>query len=598
MTKPHYRLTTDGLTNLVSGMGTSRDKGWQAQYTMPVDDPAQFLAAYKASRMIARAIDLPAEDSCREWREWQAKSSDISKIEAEEQRLDVRGKMFEARRLARLMGGAALVIGTGDKDLTKPLIPEQIKQGGVKYLTILSRQSITASDTEDDVTLAGYGKPRLWTVNTRHAGPMVIHPSRLVISHGVAPLADNAGYDVQDGWGGSVLPGMLDALRRVEEAAANVNSLLYEAKVDVVKVTDLMANLQSRGQAYEAEVLRRLTLAATAKGINGMLLLDKLEEYEQKSASFGGLPDVMDRFMQLSSAAVGIPMTLFFMQSPGGMNATGESDIRNYYDGIKVQQTLHMQPSLSVLDECLIRSALGSRPADLHYTWRPLWQPTAKERAEVGKISAETIQAAIDMGAVSEEAGGSALVNALTESGAFPGLEGYADDFPVEGGDDLTLGTGEMVTDAAPRTLYVQRRVLNGAEIIRWAKDQGFKTTLAASDMHVTIAFSRAPVDWMDIGESWQPRVEVGTGGPRLMEQFGEARVLLFSSDELRWRHEHIKEAGATWDHPEYQPHITISYDPDAPKLADIEPYQGPIILGAEIFAEVDDGWAEGIKET
>ncbi|WP_108482270.1 DUF1073 domain-containing protein [Oceaniglobus ichthyenteri] len=449
MAKPHYRLTKDGLQNVVSGMGTSRDKGFLAQYTMPVDDPAQYLAAYKSSRIIARAIDLPAEDSCREWREWQAESTDITKIEAEEKRLDVRGKMFEARRLARLMGGAAIVIGTGDKDLMKPLDPDKIGKGGVKYLTILSRQSITASEPEDDVTLPGYGKPRLWTVNTRMAGAMQIHPSRLVIQHGVAPLADDAGYDAHDGWGGSVLPGMIDNLRRVDEGAANVNSLLYEAKVDVLKVDGLMNNLQSRGQAYEAEILRRMTLAATAKGINGMLLLDALEDYQQKSASFGGLPDVMDRFMQLASAAVGIPMTLFFMQSPGGLNATGESDVRNYYDRIRVQQTLHMEPSMSALDECLIRSALGERPTGLHYNWRPLWQPTAKERAEVGKISAETMKIALEMDAVSPESAGSALVNALTESGAFPGLEGYAEEFPKDrtsGDDDDDPSDGQDVT--------------------------------------------------------------------------------------------------------------------------------------------------------
>ena len=81
------------------------------------------------------------------------------------------------------------------------------------------------------------------------------------------------------------------------------------------------------------------------------------------------------------------------------------------------------------------------------------------------------------------------------------------------------------------------------------------------------------------------------------MEQFGEARVLLFTNDDLKWRHERIKDAGASWDHPEYQPHITISYDPDAPDIATIEPYHGPIILGPEIFQEVKEDWQEGIKE-
>ena len=361
-----------------------------------------------------------------------------------------------------------------------------------------------------------------------------------------------------------------------------------------------MNNLAQRGHDYEVEILRRLSLAATAKGINGMLLLDALEEYQQKSASFGGLPDVMDRFMQLASAAVGIPMTLFFMTSPGGLNSTGESDTRGYFDRVKVEQTLHMQTSMSVLDECLIRSALGSRPDDIHYNWRPLWQPTSKEKAETAKMMAEAMEKAVAMDAVSIEAGGKALVNALTESGAFPGLEDAVDEFPmIEGGDDREGDEPIVapVTDAAPQTLYVSRKLINAKEVIRWAKSQGFNTTLPAEDMHVTIAFSRNPVDWMDVGESWTPRLELSAGGPRQMEQFGEARVLLFASEELKWRHERIKDAGATWDHPEYQPHVTISYDPDAPDIADIEPYTGPLIFGPEVFAEIKEDWAERISE-
>jgi len=102
-----------------------------------------------------------------------------------------------------------------------------------------------------------------------------------------------------------------------------------------------------------------------------------------------------------------------------------------------------MQPAMAILDECLIRSALGDRPDDLHYTWRPLWQPTAKERADIGKISAETMKIALEMDAVSVEAAGAALVNVLTESGAFPGLEGYAADFPLEDDD---FGRPEVIS--------------------------------------------------------------------------------------------------------------------------------------------------------
>lgn len=239
-----------------------------------------------------------------------------------------------------------------------------------------------------------------------------------------------------DAWGDSVLNGVLDAVMRVDTTAANVASLVFEAKINVIKIPDFMDKLRAGGSAYEQQVIRRFMLAAMSKGINGDLLLDASEEFEQKNASFGGLPEVMDRFMQLVSGASDVPMTRLFGMSPGGLNSTGESDDRSYYDRVAVTQALEIEPALSVLDECLIWSALGERPADLWYSWRPLWQPSAKERAEVGKLQMETLAVLQGMQAVSTEALGQTAVNALTESGAFPGLESAADEFPVTETDD------------------------------------------------------------------------------------------------------------------------------------------------------------------
>lgn len=612
--KPHFRMTADGLVNLVSGMGTARDKAGQASYEMPVMDAGKLVAAYKASSLVRRVVDLPAEDAGREWREWQAEAADITKVEAEERRLGVQGKVIEARRLARLFGGSAILIGNGDLRTDMPLNPRAVKQGGLRYLTVLNSNDLSAGAIQRDPTQADYGKPIYWSVSA-NGTPLRVHPSRLALFHGVQPL-NALGYDANLGWGDSALLGMLEAVTRVDEVAGNILSLVYEAKVDVIKIPELMQNLQQRGTAYSNELIRRLTLAATGKGINGTLIIDALEEYEQKSASFGGLHEVLDRFMQLASAASGIPMTLLFGMSPGGLNATGKSDEDNYFNRVRVEQTMHMQPAMSVLDECLIRSALGDRPEDLFYHWRPLGVPSVKERAETGKLLMESLTALNALQVLPPEVIGKTAVNGLTESGSHPGLEGYANDYFAENPDADEEMAAEReasaaakvamaqkpkvdpaISDAAPRTLYVRRDVLNAAEIIAWAKGQGFNTTLAADDMHVTVAFSRTMIDWMKVGQAWESKVEVPEGGPRLMERFGEARVLLFRASDLEWRHEAIKGAGASWDHPEYQPHITISYDPEAPDLASVTPYQGKIVLGPEIFEEVKEDWKARIAE-
>jgi hypothetical protein len=162
-----------------------------------------------------------------------------------------------------------------------------------------------------------------------------------------------------------------------------------------------------------------------------------------------------------------------------------------------------------------------------------------------------------------------------------------------------------LLTDAAPRSLYVSRKLLNADAVIAWAKSQGFETTLAADQMHVTVLFSRTPVDWMAMGQSWDQgdngQLKVPPGGPRMLDQFGgikPATVLLFSSSSLCWRHEDMVSKGASHDFDEYVPHITITYDaPAGLDLSTIEPYRGELIFGPEIFEEVNDDWKSGVSE-
>lgn len=78
--------------------------------------------------------------------------------------------------------------------------------------------------------------------------------------------------------------------------------------------------------------------------------------------------------------------------------------------------------------------------------------------------------------------------------------------------------------------------------------------------------------------------------------QTGEATVLLFASSHLSWCYEEMVRQGATWDHQEYQPHITISYGAGNTDLSKVEPYRGEIVLGHEVFEEIQEDWLNGIS--
>lgn len=612
----------DGLNNLVSRMGTDRDKAAASAYVLNTLTDDQIIAAYKTAWLPRKIVDIPAFDSVRAWRDWQATGDQIEKIEAEEKRLGLKGKVLAARIRARLWGGAAIIIGTGESNLAEELNPERIKTGGIKYLTVVTRRNLAAGEIDRDAASEYYGKPKHYTVTSGQQVQVEIHPSRLVLFHGNEQPDDDLGMGNQ-GWGDPVLTSTLDAIKQADATAANIASLVFEAKIDIFKIPNFMANIGSKD--YEDKIVARYTLANMGKGINGALMMDAEEEYEQKSANFATLPDILDRFLQIVSGAADIPSTRLLGQSPAGMNATGESDLRNYYDRLSAMQEIEMTPAMQRLDECLIRSALGSRDQSIYYNWRSLWQMSEKEKADVFKTKADAARVIAGNGGTSEplmpiEALSDALVNELIEDGSLSGLEAAIEEYgklseqvedpaqveaamvPPDPSQTPPASPAVAANDASPRTLCISRKLLNAADVIAWAKAQGFETTLPAGDLHVTVIHTRAPMDWIKVGNAgeWSSesdgKMEVAPGGPRLMERFGDAVVLQFASSRLAWRHEDIVRLGAEVDHPEYQPHVTISYSFNG-DLSKVEPYQGKLVFGPEVFAEVKEDWAAGLTE-
>lgn len=610
----HFK--TDSIRSFVAGLGDpARDKLASAYYGCRFLTDEQLLNAYRSGWLAKKIVTIPAQDATRKGRDWQATSEQIELIEAEEKRLGFWQKLYEVQVKARLWGGAAILIGTGDSDPTKPLEAESIGKGGIKYLTVLSRREIIAGQIDQDALSEAYGRPRDYQV-TGTVQMATIHPSRLAVFVG-SPHADPLLVSGPNhGWGDSVLESVYEAMRNADATAANIASLVFEANVDVFRIPEFMNSISD--PEYEQRLLNRFTLAATAKGINKALVLDKDEEYDRKQVTFASLPEVMQSFLQMVSGAADIPVTRLLGQSPAGMSATGTSDMKNYHDRIQSMQSMEITPAIWRLDECLIRSALGARPPEIFYSWSPLEQMSEKELAEIGKMNADTANVLLTAGIFTPEELRKVVTNQLVESSFYPGLDqvveetGNAWEQELEADKEQARLSAEaalaatknpkpdQMQDAAPRSLYISRKVINAAEIVAWAKGQGFETV--QDDLHVTIIHTRTPLDWIKVGQEWSSdddgKLTIAPGGPRLMERFGEAVVLQFASSRLTWRHEDIKRMGAETDYPEYQPHVTITWSAPDIDLAKVEPYKGRIELGPEIFEEVKDDWKTTIKES
>jgi hypothetical protein len=117
----------DQLLNFTTGLGIpGADKEASAEYDLVLLQPDQLEAAYRSDWIVRKAIEIPAFDSTRMWRAWQAEQN---QIEAEtEQRLNIKRKLERALIKARLYGGAAIVIGV-DGNMGDELNPDAVKKG-------------------------------------------------------------------------------------------------------------------------------------------------------------------------------------------------------------------------------------------------------------------------------------------------------------------------------------------------------------------------------------------------------------------------------------------------------------------------------------
>lgn len=606
-------LAADSLRSLITGMGDPNlDKSAAVFYGNLILSDNQLHNAYRNTWLAKKIVNIPALDALRKWRDWQADQEQITLIEQEEKRLGLKLKLLQCKQLARLWGGACIFIGDGG-DAALPLETEKMGKGGLKYLTVMSRREMIAGQLEMDPTLEYYGMPTDYTISNGRTFSM-IHPSRLVIQIGdMLPDPWNPiGPVTSTGWGDSVLQSVYTAVMNADSSAANVASLVFEANVDVYKIADLMENMSSA--PYRQKLLDRFALANIGKGINRALIVDSDEEYERKQISFSALPDVIQQFLIIVSGAADIPLTRLLGQSPSGLSSTGEHDMKNYYDRVTSIQELEIQPALTKLDDALIRSALGSRPDGIFYTWTPLEQMSEKEIAEIGKMKAETANILVTTGLFALEELREVVGNQFVEDGFYPGL----DKLLAENGNDLPefdlerraaeAGVNALenpqpkapITDATPRSLYLRRDVVNAQEIADWFKAQGVPEVYAPEAMHVTIVYSKKPVDWMKMGQPWDARLEIPEGGPRLLEKFGDqgdVLVQLFASNDLNWRHGYALDIGGSSDHPEYNPHISISLRGAELDLINLKPWTGPIVLGPEVFEEIDDSkdWREKV---
>ena len=140
------------------------------------------------------------------------------------------------------------------------------------------------------------------------------------------------------------------------------------------------------------------------------------------------------------AGAAGIPATKLFGRSPEGMNATGESDLTNYYDMIAQEQESKLRPILNKLLPVMCMSTFGAVPDDLDFEFDPVSEPSDKDRSDLAKSQTENVVTVFNAGLISART----ALKELKQQGESIGAWSNISDEDIQKASDEVEPAGEM----------------------------------------------------------------------------------------------------------------------------------------------------------
>jgi len=390
-------LLTDGWVNVLAGLGKLQDKSVQTEFghfEKLLDD--QLTAMYLADGIGRKIVDVVADDMTRQWIE--VENDPEEKIKKQLSELGAEENFNEALKWNRLYGGSIIIFGIMDgKALEKPVNLNAVQ--GVEWLYVTDRTKvfIETSEFDTDPKSKTFGQIQQYDVEFNFASGQDIkgslfssagnrrkvHASRVVSFFGESVPRSASGIDsTLRYWGSSVIQIIWEKLRDYGGVTQSIVNLMYELIIGVFSFEGLADML---AQGNEAQVINRMEIINMTKSIINAVLLGENEKFDRNSASLTGAPEIIDRFMMNLSAVANIPVTKLFGRSPAGQNATGESDMTNYYDGVKSDQKNKLLKPLQKLV-----NLIAMDEEEHQVVFNPLVQMTEKEIAEIEKLESES----------------------------------------------------------------------------------------------------------------------------------------------------------------------------------------------------------------
>lgn len=440
--------TGDSFVNFAHKMGVGADNALSSStygYNPITRNRILLEWIHRGSWLGGVAVDLVADDMTRAGTEFKSEMSpdDEGNMERAATTLGIWETTNETVKWGRLYGGSIAVMLIDGQDMKTPLRLETVGRNQFKGLLSLDRWMVEPS-LEDLCTDFGphLGLPNYYRVTA--ASPalkgMTIHHSRIAYRLVGVQLPYQQRL-TENLWGISVLERLYDRMIAFDSASTGAAQLVYKSYLRTLSIEG-MREIVAAGGAPLAGLTQYVEMMRRYQGIEGITLIDGSDSYDQQTHSaFSGLSDALNQFGQQLSGALQIPLVRLFGQSPAGLNSSGESDLRTFYDHIRQQQRRHLLGGITTTYKLIAQSEGIQLPPDFSLDFKSLWDLDDVQKAEVADKTEKTVADAYDKAIIGRQTALRELRQSSRTTGLFTNITAEM----IDAADDEVLPPmGEM----------------------------------------------------------------------------------------------------------------------------------------------------------
>jgi len=391
---------TDGWFNELAGMGTDTGTRFLREPIMQTETLANLY--YGGDDLAATIVDALPKDALRREPLVVNKKQSPEHVKAVQDRMGALNwveRFLQAGIFSRLFGDAGVWVAC-EAPQELPKRPQET----VRFLKHVDRRVMLVSRYYTGEDSEKLGSPSTYSImpvgmaySHENLGSAV-HETRIARMVGWRLDPIQRAYNM--GWNYSVLQRCINVIESMGTTWEGVSCLLGELSVKVLK----LKNLQSTRATRPDLVLSRLQTIKQGISTFNLLALDKeTEDFERVDAgALTGAAALLEMVLLRVASAAQMPVSKLFGRSPAGLNATGESDTRDWYSAVASYQNTELKPAL---EQAV--SAVGSSMYPGSTGWEvefpSLWQPTEGEEIDSATKVANLDQVLITNGVFTPE---------------------------------------------------------------------------------------------------------------------------------------------------------------------------------------------------